>query len=75
MTNDPMKQAYDPARLVAEFDLLIARAGLRIPAGHRGPMLVEFAQLRAEMDRVHRRVNAAPLVNLLLPITEGRVEG
>jgi hypothetical protein len=74
MRRDPVMQSHDPAQLAAEFDILIARAGLRIPAQHRGPMLVEFAQLRAEMDRVHALVNAAAPADMHLPITEGRAE-
>lgn len=66
---------HSVASLAAEFDLLMARAGLPLPEAHRGPILEEFVLLRQEIDLIHADADAHGLfVDLRRPITEGRVE-
>ncbi|MGH7072543.1 MAG: hypothetical protein ACREFO_21385 [Acetobacteraceae bacterium] len=48
-----MKNEADAAALAAEFDVLIARAGLTIPTDRRAELLVAFADLRREISRLY----------------------
>ncbi len=42
--------AYPPEMLAAEFDILMARAGLALPPGRREQVLVAYAELRDQAD-------------------------
>jgi len=48
-----MTKQPDAASLGAEFDALLARAGLTIPEDRRAGLLIAFADLRAEILRLH----------------------
>lgn len=48
-----MVNEADAAALAAEFDVLIARAGLTIPTAWRTELLVAFADLRGEIARLY----------------------
>lgn len=67
--------SYDPDSLRQEFDLLMTRAGITVASDAYVQMLMEYAQLRAEMDMIHGLAQAhAGILDLHHLITEGRVE-
>lgn len=45
--------------LEAEFDCLMARAGLRIPEARRDGILTSYADLRGQLALLHGRYDAA----------------
>ncbi len=49
----------DPQSLAAEFDALMARAGITIPADRRESLLAGFADLRAQVALLHDRLDAS----------------
>ncbi len=59
----------------AEFDALMERAGLRIKPEWRRQMLVEYGQLRMNMNVIHQLANTChETLNIWQPITFGRTE-
>jgi len=48
-----MTNTVDSALLAAELEVLTRRAGLAIPEDRRAELLVAFADLRAEIVRLH----------------------
>jgi hypothetical protein len=48
-----MSDASLPAALEAEFDTLMARAGLAVPAALRPGILAAFADLRGQLPLLH----------------------
>ena len=50
-----MPDTPPPAALAAEFDTLMARAGLNIPAARRPAMLTAYADLRGQIALLHGR--------------------
>ncbi|WP_107677930.1 hypothetical protein [Agrobacterium sp. LAD9] len=64
-----------PAVSAAELDALLERAGLKIRPEWQPQMLIEYAQLRMNMNVIHELANSCPdPVNIRQPITFGRVE-
>lgn len=64
-----------PAVEASELDALLERAGLEIRAEWRPQMLIEYAQLRMNMNVVHDLANSSPdPVNIRQSITFGRIE-
>ncbi|MGH7106132.1 MAG: hypothetical protein ACREFT_06460 [Acetobacteraceae bacterium] len=68
-----MADQADAASLAAEFDVLIARAGLRIPEDRRPELLVAFADLRAETARLYESL--PPELEPAAVYRIGRAEG
>ncbi|MDA8049590.1 MAG: hypothetical protein M0002_06230 [Rhodospirillales bacterium] len=54
-----MPAETEPAQLAAEFDTLVVRAGLTIPAERRRELIAAFADLRAEIARLHAPLSPA----------------
>lgn len=50
-----MPETQVPDALAAEFDMLMARAGLTVPAVRRPAMLTAYADLRAQIALLHGR--------------------
>jgi hypothetical protein len=48
-----------PDMLAAEFDCLMARAGIRIPDTRRAAALASYADLRGQLAMLHGRYSAA----------------
>jgi hypothetical protein len=48
-----------PEALAAEFDCLMARAGIAIPEARRASILTAYADLRAQLALLHGRYGAA----------------
>ena len=73
-----MNMTRAPESLVvsaAEFESLLDRAGLKIKPEWREQMLIEYAQLRMNMDVIHELADTcAGTVNIRQPITYGRIE-
>ena len=70
-----MRMTYTPESLAGEFSFLMQRAKLDLDEGWREQMLVEFAQMREELDTIHAFANrASGPVDLRQVITFGRVE-
>jgi hypothetical protein len=53
-----MSETVSPDRLAAEFDCLLARAGMPLPAARRGVVLAAYAELRGQMALLQRRYGA-----------------
>jgi hypothetical protein len=53
MTVDADEARMDRHALAAEFDVMMARAGLAIPEDRREGLLTAFADLRAEIALLH----------------------
>jgi hypothetical protein len=66
---DGMAAEPGSQNLATEFDVLTARAGLTIPPDRRAELLTAFADLRAEIARLH-----APLPPTLEPAAVYRPE-
>lgn len=61
--------------LADDFDRLIEREQLSLKSEWREQMLVEYAQLRMNMDVIHELANSSDRrVDPQVPITYGRVE-
>ncbi len=54
-----MPDTPSPEALAAEFDCLMARAGIAIPEGRRATVLTAYADLRAQLALLHGRYGAA----------------
>ena len=54
-----MSDTTSPAALAAEFDCLMARAGITIPEARRGTVLAAYADLRSQIALLHGRYGAA----------------
>ena len=54
-----MPEIPAPDALAAEFDCLMARAGLRIPEARRAGILASYADLRGQLALLHGRYGAA----------------
>lgn len=54
MTNDPANAALE-----AEFDRLVARAGLTVPPARKAGYLAAFADLRSQLTLLHTNRSAA----------------
>lgn len=64
-----------PAVNASELDALLERAGLEIRPEWRPQMLIEYAQLRMNMNIIHELANSSPdPVNIRQCITFGRTE-
>ncbi len=48
-----------PEALAAEFDMLMARAGITVPASRRPTVLTAYADLREQLALLHGRYAAA----------------
>jgi len=48
-----------PDALAAEFDCLMARAGIRIPDTRRAAALASYSDLRGQLEMLHGRYSAA----------------
>ncbi len=48
-----MTQPDIPAALAAEFDMLMARAGVAVPAEYRDSILASYADFRAQLPLLH----------------------
>ena len=48
-----------PEALAAEFDMLMARAGITVPVSRRSTVLTAYADLRAQLALLHGRYGAA----------------
>jgi len=48
-----------PDTLAAEFDCLMARAGIHIPDARRAAALASYTDLRGQLEMLHRRYGAA----------------
>ncbi|MGH7101479.1 MAG: hypothetical protein ACREFJ_03695 [Acetobacteraceae bacterium] len=53
-----MADEADAPSLAAEFDVLMARAGLTIPEDRRDELLLAFADLRGEVARLYETMPA-----------------
>jgi hypothetical protein len=54
-----MPDTPSPEALAAEFDCLMARAGIAIPEGRRTAVLTAYADLRSQIALLHGRYGAA----------------
>jgi hypothetical protein len=54
-----MADLPSPEALAAEFDCLMARAGIRVPDTRRVAALASYADLRGQLEMLHRRYSAA----------------
>ena len=50
-----MAESSTPDALAAEFDCLMARAGITVPSQRRGAALVAYADLRVQIALLHGR--------------------
>ena len=58
-----------------EFDILMQRAGIAVKPEWREQMMLEFSQLRADMDVIHELANAfSGHIDVRQTIVTGRVE-
>jgi len=48
-----------PDTLAAEFDCLMARAGVRVPDARRAAALASYTDLRSQLEMLHGRYSAA----------------
>lgn len=48
-----MPDSPTPAALAAEFDMLVARAGVTVPPEYRDSILVGYADFRAQLPLLH----------------------
>ncbi|HUB14543.1 MAG TPA: hypothetical protein VMB34_21515 [Acetobacteraceae bacterium] len=54
-----MPDAPSPETLAAEFDMLMARSGINVPASRRTTVLAAYADLRSQIALLHGRYGAA----------------
>jgi hypothetical protein len=54
-----MPDTPTPDTLAAEFDCLMARAGIAVPAARRTAVLTAYADLRGQIALLHGRYGAA----------------
>lgn len=54
-----MADTLSGEQLAAEFDCLMARAGIAVPESRRAAVLAAYAELRAQMALLHGRYGAA----------------
>ena len=54
-----MPDTPPPETLAAEFDCLMARAGITVPAARRAAVLTAYADLRGQIALLHGRYGAA----------------
>jgi hypothetical protein len=54
-----MADSPSPEALAAEFDCLMARAGVTVPAERRSVVLTAYADLRGQIALLHGRYGAA----------------
>jgi hypothetical protein len=54
-----MPELPSPGALAAEFDCLMARAGVTLPEARRAGILASYADMRAQIALLHGRYGAA----------------
>ncbi len=54
-----MPDTLSPEALAAEFDTLMARAGITVPEARRETVLAAYADLRGQLALLHGRYGAA----------------
>jgi len=54
-----MAEAASPEALAAEFDMMMARAGITVPESRRATVLTAYADLRQQIALLHGRYGAA----------------
>ena len=59
MPDIPSPTALAPDALAAEFECLMARAGISVPEARRATVLAAYADLRAQIALLHGRYGAA----------------
>ena len=69
-----MPELPPPEALAAEFDCLMARAGITVPEQRRAAVLVSYADLRGQIALLHGRYGpeAEPSNVFSLPPTGGK---
>lgn len=74
MLDEPVAQTITPEALAMEFDALVARAGLSVPAERRASVLAAYADLRGQTALLSTRytyTNEPANVFRLAPVQRG----